>query len=155
MQRESITAFLSVTGEILDGYDAALDTLDDDDVNASPVPGTINSAFALVTHAHGMSRFWGGSVISGVSFSRDREAEFHASGTADQARSLVAEIRTELPGWADYAARHGVANPEAKGTSRNDVSEVSAEWILEHIVRELAQHLGHLEVCRDVLNATP
>lgn len=153
MREESISAFISVTIEVLNGYEEALDTLGNDTVNASPLPGTINTAFGLITHVQGMSRFWGGSVISGVDFPRDRNSEFRAIGTVNQARTLIEQMRKELPVWAANAARHGVTNPNAKGTTRCDVSEVNEEWILDHILRELAQHLGHLEVCRDLLLA--
>lgn len=151
MNDAATTALLSIAGETLDGYVAALGTLDDETVNISPVPGTVNTAFALVKHVHGMSRHWGGSVISGLAFPRDRDAEFLAAGTVDEALRLVGEIRAELPTWADNAARHGVLDPTAKGTSRTDVADSGPEWILAHMVRELSQHLGHLEVCRDVV----
>ena len=151
MSDEATTALLSIANEVLDGYVSALRSLDDDTVNRSPVPGIVNSAFALVKHIHGMSRFWGGSVISGLDFPRDRAAEFRAEGAVDEAVQLVGEIRAELPMWADNAARHGVLDPSAKGTSRTDVADVGPEWILAHMVRELAQHLGQLEVCRDVV----
>lgn len=153
MSDEATTAQLSIANEVLDGFIAALRTLDDETVNLSPVAGTVNTAFALVKHVHGMSRFWGGSVISGLTFPRDRESEFRAAGTVDEALRLVDEIRAEFPTWAENAARHGVLDPNAKGTSRTDVADAGPEWILAHMVRELAQHLGHLEVCRDVVSA--
>lgn len=153
MRDEATSALLSIADEVLDGYVVALGTLDDDTVNHSPAPGTVNTAFALVKHVHGMTRYWGGSVISGLAFPRDREAEFRATGTIDDALHLVDEIRAELPTWADNAAQHGVLDPSAKGTSRTDVADAGPEWILAHMVRELSQHLGHLEVCRDIVVA--
>ncbi|AHW63640.1 Hypothetical protein CGLY_05960 [Corynebacterium glyciniphilum AJ 3170] len=144
-------AFVSVTTEILAGYDAALDTLDDDTVNRSPRPGTVNTAFGLVTHVHGMAHYWGGAFIGGEDIPRDRDAEFRASGTVADARRLVDEVRGRLPDWARIALTEGIRNREATGTSRRDIAEVTPEWVLEHILHELAQHLGHLEVCRDVV----
>lgn len=144
-------AVVSVVTEIMDGYDAALDTLDDDTVNRSPVPGVVNTAFALVTHVHGMAHFWGGAFIGGEDIPRDRDAEFRATGTLAQAHALVGQVRDRVPGWARIALTEGIRNREATGTSRRDTAEVTPEWVLEHIVHELAQHLGHLEVCRDVV----
>ena len=72
-----LDAFLGVAAELLDGVDAALDTLDDSTVNGSPVPGTVNSPFALVAHIHGMAQFWGGAFAAGEDLPpRDRDAEF-------------------------------------------------------------------------------
>jgi hypothetical protein len=152
-QRAVVDAFLDVAAEILDGYGAALATFDDDTVNATPVPGTVNSAFALVAHVHGMAVFWGGSFIAGEDRERDRAAEFRATGTVQEAGALVAEIRDRLPEWAAVAMTEGVRNRSAKGTSRPDAAFVTPEWVLNHMLREMAQHLGHLEVCRDVVLA--
>lgn len=146
-------AFVSVAAEILDGYIAALETLDDHTVNKTLLPGTVNTAFALVTHVHGMAHYWGGAFVAGEDIPRDRDAEFRASGTAAEARVLIEEVRGRLPGWARVALTEGNRNREATGTSRRNVSEVTPEWVLEHILHELAQHLGHLEVCRDVVTS--
>lgn len=144
-------AFVAVATEILDGYVAALHTLDDSTVNCSPLPGTVNTAFALVTHVHGMAHYWGGAFIGGEDIPRDREAEFRTSGTVAEAHRLVGEVRERLPGWARVALTEGIRNRAAEGTSRRDTSVVTPEWVLEHILHELAQHLGHLEVCRGVV----
>ncbi|MGJ0184247.1 DUF664 domain-containing protein [Corynebacterium glyciniphilum] len=144
-------AFVSVAAEILDGYVAALETLDDRTVNKTPLSGTVNTAFALVTHVHGMVHYWGGAFVAGEDIPRDRDAEFRASGTVAEAHVLIEEVRGRLPDWARIALTEGIRNREATGTSRRDIAEVTPEWVLEHILHELAQHLGHLEVCRDVV----
>lgn len=149
-----LDAFLGVAAELLDGVDAALDTLDDSTVNGSPVPGTVNSPFALVAHIHGMAQFWGGAFAAGEDLPpRDRDAEFEATGTVDEAHLLTAELRDRLPGWATVAVTDGIRNRSAKGTSRKDAAFVTPEWVLDHMLREMSQHLGHLEVCRDILLA--
>ncbi|MGO1950078.1 MAG: mycothiol transferase [Mycobacteriaceae bacterium] len=148
-----LDAFLAVAGEILDGYDTALDTLDDTTVNTTPVPGTVNSAFALVSHVRGMAYFWGGSFVAGEVIARDRDAEFRATGTVGEAHQVIGDVRRRLPGWASIALTEGIRNREAKGTSRRDMENATPEWVLDHILHELAQHLGHLEICRDVVVA--
>lgn len=151
--RQSLQATVDVATEILDGYDAALDTLDDDTVNDSPFPGTVNSAFGLVTHVHGLSFYWCGTLIAGEEYQRDRDAEFLATGTVDEAHALVAEVRERFSGWAQMAASEGIrgSRTPTPGTTRRDVSGVSAAWALDHVLHEAAQHLGHLEVCRDMV----
>ena len=153
-QHALLDAFLGVAAELLDGVDEALDTLDDWTVNATPVPGTVNSPFALVAHIHGMAQFWGGAFTAGEAHPpRDREAEFEATGTVGEAHRLADDLRVRLPGWATVAVTDGIRNRGAKGTSRKDAAFVTPEWVLDHILREMAQHLGHLEVCRDILLA--
>lgn len=111
----------------------------------------MNPVFALVTHVHGMACYWGGSVIAGERNPRDRAAEFRATGTVAEAAALLADLRTRLPGWVAIAASGEVRDPHAPGTSRTDAAEVSAAWILQHILHECAQHLGHMEICRDLI----
>lgn len=145
------SAYLAVAEEIFDGIDAVLATLDDDSVNRTPLPGTVNTVFALVTHLHGMGCYWGGSVVAGERNPRDRAAEFHAHGTVAEAAARLADLRTRLPGWVEVAAAEGVRDPHASGTSRTDTADVSAAWALQHILHECAQHLGHMEICRDLV----
>ena len=144
-------AYLAVAAEVFDGMDAVLTDLDDASINTTPVPGTVNPVFALVTHVHGMACYWGGSVIAGERNPRDRAAEFRATGTVAEAAALLADLRTRLPGWVAIAASGEVRDPHAPGTSRTDAAEVSAAWILQHILHECAQHLGHMEICRDLI----
>ena len=144
-------AYLDVAAEVFDGIASVLASLDDASINRTPVPGTVNTVFALVTHVHGVACYWGGSVIAGERNPRDRAAEFRATGTVAEAVALLADLRTRLPGWVRAAASGGVRDPHAPGTSRTDAADVSAAWILQHILHECAQHLGHMEICRDLV----
>lgn len=145
-----IAAFLDVAAETLDTIDGVLGDLDDETVNAvPPVPG-VNSVFALVTHVGGALGFWGGSLLAGEDIPRERSAEFRARGTVEQAHAIVAGLRTDLPRWAAVAAT-GVRNPSATGTTRRDAATATAEWVLTHMLRELTQHTGHMEICRDLV----
>ncbi|KXP09430.1 hypothetical protein AXK57_11100 [Tsukamurella pulmonis] len=145
-----IAAFLDVAAETLDTVERVLGDLDDETVNgAPPVPG-VNSVFALITHVGGALGYWGGSLMAGEDIPRDRAAEFHARGTVDEARAIVARLRTDLPRWAAVAAT-GIRNPTATGTTRRNAAEATPEWVLTHMLRELTQHTGHMEICRDVV----
>lgn len=147
------SAYLAVADEVFEGIDAVLATLDDDSVNRTPRPGTVNTVFALVTHLHGMAGFWGGSLIAGERNPRDRDAEFHTRGTVAEAAALLEDLRTRLPGWVEVATTEGIRDPQASGTSRTDAAGASAAWALQHILHECAQHLGHMEICRDLVLA--
>ena len=143
-----IAAFLQVAAETLDTVDAVLGDLDDTTVNLATPGG--NSVFALVTHVRGALGYWGGSLLAGEDIPRDRSAEFHATGTVEQARGIVAGLRTDLARWAPVAAI-GIRNPQARGTTRRDAAAAPPEWVLTHMLRELTQHTGHMEICRDVV----
>lgn len=148
----STEEYLRYCDTALDQYAAVCRGLGDDLVNArlDDVPGS-NSAFALVTHVVGVMAFWGRTTNRGIVVPRDRDAEFTAAGTMDDALDLLAR------GWAALhedvhaaAARELPANPP-DGEDGEDVGTQGA--VLFHIYEELAQHLGQLEVTRDVLLA--
>lgn len=145
-----ITAFLDVAVETLNTIDHVLGELDDTTVNAVPPVSGVNSVFALVAHVGGALGYWGGSLMAGEDIPRDRSSEFHATGTVDQARAIVAKLRDDLPRWAAVAAI-GIRNPAATGTTRRNAATATPEWVLTHMLRELTQHTGHMEICRDVV----
>jgi hypothetical protein len=45
----------------------------------------------------------------------------------------------------------GIRDRSVTGSTRSDAATATPEWVLLHIVRELAQHLGQLELTRDLL----
>ncbi|WP_237341132.1 mycothiol transferase [Williamsia soli] len=98
-----------------------------------------------------MLEHWAGSVIAGLAIPRDRDAEFTASGPVDGLIGKVEQVRTNLVEWVDIAVREGIRDRSARGSTRSDAATATPEWVLMHIQRELAQHLGQLELTRDVL----
>ncbi|MFT4085781.1 MAG: DUF664 domain-containing protein [Gordonia sp. (in: high G+C Gram-positive bacteria)] len=147
---------LRIADELFAGIDDVLEDCDDQTVNAKPAGAPqVNSVFALVTHIDGMLGFWGGSVVAGESIPRDRDAEFTATGTVEQARALVARSRERLPRWIRLALTEGIADRSPVGTTRSDVATATPEFVVLHMLRELAQHTGHLQICRDVVLVQP
>lgn len=145
--------FLRFCDESLDRYTAICRELGDDDVNArlEEVPGS-NSAFVLVTHVAGVMARWGRTVNRGIVVPRDRAAEFTARGTVEEALALLDAARTAL--HEDVPACEPHAAP--RNPPPDDPHEYATQGeVLLHVYEELAQHLGQLEVTRDVLRAEP
>src|SRR5262245_44182218 len=126
--------------------------LGDDLANRRPDVAETNSPYVLLTHCLGVMEFWGGYMIAGRSFTRDRDAEFRASGDvavlverAQLARRTFREDLAQFDGSAP--ARHtlpptdGLPVPMTQGN------------VALHIYEELAQHRGQMEGVRDVLLA--
>ncbi len=82
---------------LLDQYEDLCRELGDQHVTArlDEVSGS-NSAFALVTHVAGVMARWGRTVNRGLPVPRDRDAEFRASGTVEEALALLARARRDL-----------------------------------------------------------
>lgn len=146
----SIEEYLTFCDKALDGYAACVRELGEAHVN-SPLTGVegSNSAFALVAHVVGVMGRWGRTVNRGIVVPRDRDAEFTATGTVDEALALLDMGRARLHEDA-HAADPG-APPVNPPTGRDRTAYATQGAVLMHVHEELAQHLGHLEVTRDVL----
>jgi cystathionine beta-lyase len=125
-----------------------------DRVNARPaVPGS-NSAFAILTHCLGVCEYWVGALIAGRAVDRDREAEFEATGTLEQLAQDVAAGRARLQD--DLACYRSGQPPAVRPDPRfqgPDEEGLHQDGVLLHVLEELTQHHGQLQVLRDVLLA--
>ncbi len=92
---------------------------------------------------------WGRTVNRGIAVPRDRDAEFVATGTVAEALAALARARAAL--HEDVAATSFREPPADPPASRHDDGYATAGAVLLHVYEELAQHLGQLEVTRDVL----
>jgi hypothetical protein len=112
-----------------------------------------NSPYALLTHCLGVMEFWGGHAIAGRTVERDRAAEFVATGEVADLSQTVEKAREKL--------RSDVREIDPTSAPRGPlVAEDAAQplgrtqgGVLIHIYEELSQHLGQMEVSRDVLKA--
>jgi hypothetical protein len=147
--RESVqwyvdTALVKMLGRAEDLGDELLSTRPD-------VEGA-NSVYALVVHCCGVMERWGGEAIAGRTISRDRASEFTATGTLAQLEELVAAQRRrwvdDLVGFEPGAAPRGPA-PRDDG----DPEVITQEFVALHVVEELFQHLGHVDLTVDLLRS--
>ncbi len=146
--------FLWYVDKALDSMQEVLEDLGDEQANRRPdLPGA-NSAFAIVTHCLGVMEFWGGASIAGRSIERDRAAEFVATGrVADLVERLAGareQLRRDLATMDPAAPPRLVSDPKDADLplGRNQGS------VALHVYEELSQHLGHLELTRDLVRAS-
>jgi uncharacterized damage-inducible protein DinB len=132
---------------------AIVEELGDDLVNRRPPFRDTNSAYAILSHCLGVMEYWGGATVAERPVQRDRAAEFTASGDVagllrrcDQARRRLREDLVGLDSAAlPVSVRRDPEDPspytETKGA------------VLLHVLEELFQHLGQMEITRDALVA--
>jgi hypothetical protein len=118
-------------------------------VDGTPLPGA-NSPYAILTHCLGVMEFWAGQMVAGRPIERDRAAEFRASGSVAELSDRVAAARRRLASDLalavdDPALRHP---PDPEDV---DLPYANKGGVLVHIIEELYQHLGHMELTRDVI----
>jgi hypothetical protein len=138
-------------GHWLDEMVAILRRLGDAPANQRPpLPGA-NSPFAIVTHCLGVMEFWAGGMIAGRAIERHRDAEFTATGAVEELVTRVAQARLRLA--ADLARLEALAPPRHPSPARDAGLPFATTQggVVLHILEELAQHLGQLELTRDVL----
>ena len=135
----------------LDGMIAILTDLGDELGNQAPdLPGA-NSCFAILTHCLGVMNYWGGYVVAGREIQRDRDAEFKATGHVQDLILRVLAARAQLHHDLALAILSDpVANmpPEPYDSPRPELLQGT---VLLHVLEELAQHHGQMEITRDVL----
>ena len=131
--------------------------LGDDRANRRPdLPGA-NSPYAIVTHCCGVMTYWGGEVVANREIVRDRPAEFVATGAVADLVALVDRTRAQLgldvDGVVWNAPPAGPLDPRDRSvpSAGSGAAGVTQGAILLHIYEELSQHLGQVEITRDVL----
>ena len=147
--------FLMFIDRALDGMMRIVEELGEERANMRPdLPGA-NSPYAILTHCVGVCNYWIGTLLARREIFRDRNAEFRASGTIDELRERVWELKAQLledirqvQGEKPLAsAPNSMYNP-LRDTDSADWTEGTA---LIHAYEELAQHHGQMELTRDVL----
>ncbi|MFK0119522.1 DinB family protein [Streptomyces sp. NPDC090994] len=137
-----------------DGLLGALEELerlgDDLGNTAPPLPGA-NSPYAIAHHCVAVADYWLGHVVAGRRVDRDRPSEFTARGNARQLRKEVdalfvrldADLREALPSQPP----RNVPPADFEGPER----PLSVRGVQLHVLEELAQHHGQVEITRDLL----
>ena len=135
----------------LHGMARIVTDLGDEMANLRPPFPEANSPYAILTHCLGVMEYWAGATVAGRSIQRDRDAEFSAAGPvapllerAEKARQRLAEDVVGLDAWEEpeniyHDPNHPVPYNQTKGA------------VLLHIIEELFQHFGQMEITRDAL----
>ena len=131
----------------LDRLERALARLDDRSAWVRPTAG-VNSVGNLVLHLDGNIRLYVGQGVGGISYERDRRAEFEARGgdTVDQLRSRTASLRTLVQEVVCAAADETLDTPsdlEDYGSKREQ---------LLHVVAHAGYHTGQAVLLSKLLS---
>jgi hypothetical protein len=133
---------------------AIVEELGDELVNRRPPFRDTNSAYVILTHCLGVMEYWGGATVAERPVQRDRAAEFSASGDvagllrrSDHARR---RLREDIVGLHSTALPVSVRRDPEEPTPYTETKGA----VLLHILEELFQHLGQMEITRDALVAS-
>ncbi|HMX64077.1 MAG TPA: DUF664 domain-containing protein [Microthrixaceae bacterium] len=132
------------------GMNRVLDRLDDDTVNRTPDGWGTNSVAGLIVHCCELAPSWFEMPGLGRDSVRDREAEFAATGTVTELRSRIdAAVARTSTLIGEFAV--GPTTPEHDFRAFMPGEDRSDGALVLHVLEELFQHLGHMEVTADAL----
>ena len=150
----SVDELVSYVERAVDQMADIVGELGDDLANRRPALPGANSPYAILRHCLGVMEFWGGQVVAGRVVQRDRAAEFRASGPVaaliaaaqDAVTSFRADAAKADPGASPRGSRGGMGPDELETRTQGSA--------LLHVLEEVTQHLGQLQLTRDVLRNT-
>ena len=149
----TVEEYLWFVDDCLTAMTEIVEELGDDLANRQPpLPGA-NSPYQILTHCLGVLEFWGGAMVAGRSIERDRDAEFVASGPVADLREAVAHSRSRFVGDLDRLASRDAPASALPDEDAGLPFATSQAGVLVHVFHELAQHLGQVELTRDILRA--
>ena len=143
--------YLWFVDRTLDQMVAALRELGDENASVRPALPGANSPYGIVSHCLGVMASWAGHLVAGREVTRDREAEFPATGEVSTLVDKIDAARVQF--------RADVAVAELSSPLHDAVAQSNADFpfaksqgaALLHVYEELTQHLGQLEITRDSL----
>jgi hypothetical protein len=126
------------------------DRLGDTRVNDRPHGPETNAVAALIIHSCAVAEFWIGHVALGRPSDRDREAEFSSTASVAELHTLVASTLSQIR--EDLAAiDEGCTQADRTGRQFLEGGDGTDGAIVLHVLEELYQHLGHMELAADAL----
>ncbi|MEV0479422.1 DinB family protein [Streptomyces sp. NPDC050508] len=134
-----------------DGMLGVLEDLGDDLGNTRPpLPGA-NSVYAIAYHCAAVADYWTGHVVAGRAVDRDRASEFTATGRGsdlrEQVDALFAQLEADLATVTPASRPRNTPPADFEGPDR----PLSVAGVQLHVLEELAQHHGQIQITRDLL----
>lgn len=132
------------------GMERVLDRLDDRTVNERPAGWGTNSVAGLIVHGCELSPSWFAAPGLGRESTRDRDAEFTTTATIAELRARIATaVESTCALLEEFVV--GPTTPDHEFRAFMPGTDHSDGALVLHVLEELFQHLGHMEVTADAL----
>jgi uncharacterized damage-inducible protein DinB len=130
----------------IDSVRASVEAYPDDASLWKAMPGITNVGGTLVQHIAGNLRHFLGSVLGGVPYARDRDAEFsNRTATRVELVELINATRDAIAATIPKLSDESLAKPFPLQIAGRTVS--TADFVF-HLASHLAYHLGQLDYHR-------
>jgi hypothetical protein len=143
--------YLYFADNALDGMCRIAMDLGDDLANRRPaIPGA-NTPYGLLIHCLGVANYWAGGLVAGRHIERDRDAEFLATGPVAQLGPLVEQAKAQLADDVAGAVPEAPLRRQPDAEYQGPPQPLTQGSVLLHVLEELCQHHGQMEIIRDAL----
>ena len=147
---KEIQGYLTTMNELRDQMKSVLEGLPEEALDWRPIEGegelATNSLGVIVTHLAGSGTYLIKEVIGGQPVHRDREAEFATR------RVNASTLKARLDGAVKIVEE--VLSPLKESQMEEDRKyrdrTAKARWIILHVIEHMAQHLGHMQLTRQL-----
>jgi hypothetical protein len=147
---KEIQGYLTAMNELRDQIKSMLEGLPEEALDWHPIEGegelATNSLGVIVSHLAGSALYLIEEIIGGQPVHRDREAEFATrrvkastlKARLDEAVKIVEEVLSPL--------KEDQMEEDRKYRDRT----AKVRWIILHVIEHTAQHLGHMQLTRQL-----
>ena len=124
-----------------------LEDLDDDQLRWRPAPDA-NSLGVIVVHLGYAERLWLRAIFAGVEMDLSWRAHMFELPDGWSTQDVVAFYRAET------AAADGVLDAAVSFDAASSASfrPTTLRWVVFHLTEEIARHLGHMDITRELLD---
>jgi hypothetical protein len=144
-------AFLDKLEELHKQLGAAIEGLPPAALDWAPGP-QMNSIGVLVAHTAGSERYLLGDLLAQQPTGRDRPAEFLTRGlSAAELNARLADSRAFARGALERLTIADLTTPRMLRNGR----QVAGAWALLHVLDHTGEHLGHIEITRQLWGKGP
>ena len=150
---KEIQGYLTTLNELQDQIKILLEGLPQEALDWRPIQAegelATNSLAAMVTHVAGSGTYLIKEVIGRQPIRRDREAEFLTRGM--NASTLKARLDAAAKVIEEVLSPLTVSQMEEDRKYRDRTATV--RWVILHVIEHTAQHVGHMQLTRQLLMA--
>jgi len=147
---QEIHTYLTDLQELRDQVKSLLEGLPQQALDWRPIEGeaelATNSLGVMAVHLAGSETFWMKEIIGGRKIDRDRDAEFVTKGLSVSELQAKIGAAAKLTGETLSALTEKQLEEDRKWKDRS----VTVRWCILHVIEHIAQHLGHMQLTRQL-----
>ena len=129
---------------------AELEAVPPEALNWRPPFPDSNSMYVLAIHTAAATEWWVVGAAAGQPVQRDRPAEFRSEGSLAVVKTWYADKLAAVRQAADGLSDADLSAKRSYTTLRGSTEENTAAYCLLHALEHAAEHLGHIQITRQL-----